>query len=64
MGAVCRGTSAAIIVFLAAYGGITIVAHDQSDPNPYLVFATCLVGAVFSEEIWKWAEARLVPGST
>jgi hypothetical protein len=63
MGAVCRGTSAAIVVFLAAYGGIAIVAQSQSDPNPYLVFVTCLVGAVFSEEVWKWAGVRLVPGS-
>jgi hypothetical protein len=61
-GVVCRGVSAAIVVFLAAYGGIAIVSQNGGDPNPYVVFVTCLVGAVFSDEVWKWAKERLLPG--
>jgi hypothetical protein len=58
---VCRGVSAAIVVFLAAYGGIAIVSQTSSDPNPYLVFVTCLVGAVFGDDVWLWARKKFVP---
>jgi hypothetical protein len=58
---VIRGVSAAIVVFLAAYGGIAIVAQTPSDPNPYVVFVTCLAGAVFGEDVWLWARHRFVP---
>jgi len=60
LGVVARGVSAAIVVFLAAYGGIAIVAQAQTggDPNPYVVFVTCLVGAVFSDIVWAKAKER------
>jgi hypothetical protein len=60
LGVVARGVSAAIVVFLAAYGGIAIVAQAQAggDPNPYVVFVTCLVGAVFSDIVWAKAKRR------
>jgi hypothetical protein len=64
LGVLCRGGSAAIIVFLAAYGGISIIAQQQTDPNPYVVFATCLVGAVFGEDVWRWARSQFVPSAT
>ena len=57
-GVVWRGVSAAIVVFLGAYSGIAIVAQTTGDPNPYVVFVTCLVGAVFAENIWSWARGR------
>lgn len=58
---ICIGGSAAIVVFLAAYGGIAVVAEVESAPNPYVLFVTCLVGAVFGEDIWQWARERFVP---
>jgi hypothetical protein len=56
-----RGTSAAVMVFLAAYGGIAVLAEHPTDPNPYVVFATCLAGAVFGEDVWRWARSRFIP---
>jgi hypothetical protein len=57
-GVVIRGVSAAVVVFLAVYGGLAIFSSN-ADPNPYAVLFTCLVGAVFSEVVWKWAQDRL-----
>ena len=58
-GVVIRGGSAAIVVFLAVMGGLAIVTAEPAEPNPYVLLFTCLVGAVFSERIWKWAEKTL-----
>jgi len=55
---IAGGTTAAIVVFLAAYGGLALLGSSGGDPNPYVVFATCLVGAVFSEDVWKWARRK------
>jgi hypothetical protein len=60
---VWRGVSAAIVVFLAAYGGIAVVSQNSGDPNPYIVFVTCLVGAVFGDDVWLWAKDKFVPKS-
>ncbi|WP_145277345.1 transposase [Tautonia plasticadhaerens] len=54
-GVVFRGFSATIVVFLAAVGGLAIFGSGQADPNPYVLFFGCLVGAVFSQEVWAWA---------
>jgi hypothetical protein len=54
-----RGLSAAIVVFLAVKGGLAIVATSEAEPNAYVLFFTCLVGAVFSEGVWKWAKTKL-----
>jgi hypothetical protein len=62
-GVVTRGVSAALVVFLAAYGGIAIVSQTGSDPNPYVVFVTCLVGAVFGDNVWLWAKEKFLPKS-
>jgi hypothetical protein len=54
---VISGFSAAIIVFLATKGGIAIVNQGTNQPNPYVLFFSCLVGSVFSDRIWEWAKA-------
>jgi hypothetical protein len=59
-GVVIRGVSAAVVVFLAVFGGLAVFASDsQPNPNPYVVLFTCLVGAVFSEIVWNWAQDKL-----
>ena len=55
-----RGLSAAVVVFLAVKGGLAIFASGDSDPNAYVVFLTCLVGAVFSEDVWAWARNKFL----
>jgi uncharacterized membrane protein YgcG len=54
---VIRGGSAAIVVFLGIMGGLSVLTQE-ADPNPYALLFTCLVGAVFSEKVWEWAEER------
>lgn len=56
---VVRGLSAAVVVFLAVEGGVAIFTTNTPEPNPYVLFFTCLVGAVFSERVWEWARERL-----
>lgn len=57
-----RGVSAAIVIFLAAKGGLSILANSESEPNPYVLFFGCLVGAVFSEDVWVWARGKFLVG--
>jgi hypothetical protein len=54
-----RGLSAAIVVFLAVEGGLAVFSTGQSEPNPYVLLLTCLIAAVFSETVWKWARLKL-----
>jgi hypothetical protein len=54
---VIRGGSAAIVVFLGIMGGLSVLTQE-AEPNPYALLFTCLVGAVFSEQVWRWAEER------
>lgn len=58
---VIRGGSAAIVVFLGIMGGLSVFS-SEADPNPYALLFTCLVGAVFSEQVWEWAEKRFGMG--
>lgn len=60
-----RGFGAAVVVFLGSYGGLAAIGQSgqQPHPNPYVVFFLCLVGAVFSGDVWRWARGRL-PGNT
>lgn len=54
------GMTAAIIIFLAAYGGLAVIGSNSGeDPNPYVLFATCLIAAVYSEDVWNWARGQL-----
>lgn len=57
-----RGLSAAIVVFLTTKGGIALINNGTNDPNPYILFFSCLVGAVFSDSIWSWAKDKLFKG--
>jgi hypothetical protein len=57
-GVVIRGLSAAIVVFLGIYGGLSAMTAS-AEPDPYLVFFICLVGAVFSDVVWEWAQGSL-----
>ena len=56
---VIRGLSAAVVVFLAVEGGLAIFATTKVEPNPYVLLLTCLIAAVFSEDVWAWAHKRL-----
>lgn len=58
-GVVIRGLSAAIVVFLAVEGGLAIFATGTAQPNPYVLLLTCLIGSVFSEDVWDWAHEQL-----
>jgi hypothetical protein len=60
---VASGTTGAMVVFLASYGGLAIIGGNNGDPNPYVVFAACLVAAVYSEDVWTWARRRLSPST-
>jgi hypothetical protein len=55
---VAGGVTAAFVVFLGSYA---MLGDQTSEPNPYVVFVTCLVGAVFSEDIWTWAREKFMP---
>jgi len=56
---IIRGMSAAVVVFLAVEGGLAVFTFGDADPNPYVLMFTCLVGAVYSEVIWKRAREYL-----
>jgi len=56
---IARGLSAAIVVFLTVKGGLAVFAGNEAQPNAYVLFFTCLVGAVFSEDVWAWARKKL-----
>ncbi len=53
------GLSSAIVVFLAVKGAVVVFATKDANLNPYILFFTCLVAAVYSEDIWTWARKRL-----
>jgi hypothetical protein len=56
---IVKGITAAVVIFLAVMGGLAIFAADSQEPNAYVLFFTCLVGAVFSEDVWAWARKRM-----
>ncbi|MDO9254733.1 MAG: hypothetical protein Q7U54_04405 [Bacteroidales bacterium] len=58
-GVIIRGVSAAIVIFLGVKGGLAVFSTGEGEPNPYALFFTCLVGAVYSERIWEWAKEKL-----
>jgi hypothetical protein len=55
---VIQGASAAILVFLAVFGGLAVFSSGSVNPNPYVVLFTCLVAAVFSEDAWAWGRRQ------
>jgi hypothetical protein len=55
-----RGFSAAIVVFLAAEGGLAIISGSGTvDPNPYILMFTCFGAAVFSQTAWDRVREKL-----
>jgi hypothetical protein len=56
---IVRGLSAAMVVFLAVEGGLSVFASASSEPNPYVLMLTCLIAAVFSEPVWAGAKSHL-----
>jgi hypothetical protein len=59
-GLIVRGSSAALVVFLAVQGGLAVFAGKEASPNPYALLLTCFLAAVFSEQVWRWARRFLV----
>jgi hypothetical protein len=59
-GVVVRGVAAAIVVFLAAQGGLSTLSSDAPRPNPHVLLLICFVAAVYSEQVWEAALKRLV----
>lgn len=62
LGILINGLSAAIVVFLGVKGALMVFSNDPeaSDKlNPYMLFFTCLVASVFSEDVWAWARGKL-----
>lgn len=56
---IVRGFTAAIVVYLAIEGGLNIFSTENSQANPYVLLFSCLIGAVFSEDVWVAAHKRL-----
>lgn len=61
---IVRGFSAAIVIFLSTKGGIAVVNNGSNEPNPYVLFFACLIGAVYSERVWDWAKTQIASKST
>ncbi|MGB3466905.1 MAG: hypothetical protein WBA74_16615 [Cyclobacteriaceae bacterium] len=55
-----RGFSAAIVIYLAAKGGLLIVSGSEASLNAYFIFFMCFVAAIFSEVVWNWVKEKLV----
>lgn len=60
LGVIVRGFSAALIVFLAVQGGLSILAREQVELNAYALFFTCFASAVYSENAWEWVKNKLI----
>jgi hypothetical protein len=59
-GVLVRGLSAAVVIFLSIMGGLVVFNAEAASPNPYVLFLTCLIGAVFSERVWNWAQGYII----
>lgn len=58
-GALIRGISATVVIYLSVAGGLAIFTRSASDPNPHVLLFVCFVAAVFSEDVWEWAHIQL-----
>jgi hypothetical protein len=54
-----NGMSATIVVFLGVKGAVMVFTTNSGELNPYALFFTCLLAAVFSEDVWRWAWKKL-----
>lgn len=60
LGIVINGISAAIVIFLSVKGAVLVFTAGTSDDlNAYVLFFTCLVASVYSENVWQWAKQKL-----
>lgn len=60
---ICYGVAASIIMFLVSYGGLSVLQEGavQGDPDTYILFAVCLVSAMYSEDVWAAARRWFDP---
>lgn len=63
-----RGMSATVVVYLAAKGGLAIIAGGAApEPNSYVLLLTCFVASVFGDDVWvstrKWFQGREGPAA-
>lgn len=56
---IVRGFTAAVVVYLAIEGGLNIFSTASNQANPYVLLFACLIGSVFSEDVWVAARKRL-----
>ncbi len=55
-----RGFGAALVVYLATKGGLTIfTGNANTDTNGYILLLTCFTAAIFSDRVWDKIEAYL-----
>jgi len=60
-GAIVKGTTAALVVFLAVKGGLAILTTNESENiNPYALFFICFISSVYSSDVWEWAKKKLL----
>jgi len=60
LGVIIRGFTAALIIFLAVKGGLSVLVRDAVELNAYALFFTCFASAVYSENAWAWAKKKLI----
>lgn len=53
------GSSASVIIFLASQGGLAIIGTGDIQPNAYILFLACFVGAAYGDQVWNTAKIRL-----
>jgi hypothetical protein len=55
------GLASTLVVFLSVKGGLAAIGQAAGEPNSYVLFAACFVGAVYSDRVWKWAQEHILP---
>lgn len=55
-----KGFTAAIVIFLAVKGSLSVLSTNNAEPNPYALFFVTFVAAVFNEESWSWAKDKFL----
>lgn len=50
---VLRGATAAVATYLLLRGGVNLITDAGGSVSPYILFATCFVAAIYSEQTWK-----------
>lgn len=59
---IIKSFSASILTYLSIKGGISVLTSNAENyTNPYFVLFVCFIAAVYSEDIWLWAKAKMFP---